>query len=201
MTLKISFIGSRKLSEPQFKEQADHFYAVAFRCAELGIILRSGGANGADLIAETAYSDAIKAGKASESQVEIFVPWKPFQAIRGKNNPLHHLHILPTDPVLIKQSEKMVRETHPAPNKLSQGAMKLHSRNMNQVFGLDLKSPIDANVCWTEGGIKSGGTASAITLSERNNIPVFNFGGDRKLVTDDFRQFLKDKNVQGVKDG
>lgn len=199
MSLKIAFIGSRKLSEAPFKKQADHFYKVAFRCAELGIILRSGGANGADVIAETAYADAIKLNKATEEQVEIFVPWKPFQAVKGINNPLHHLHILPSDPVLIKQSEAMVRETHPAPDKLSQGAMKLHSRNMNQVFGLDLKSPIDANICWTEGGLDIGGTRSAITLCRRNGIPVFNLGGDVNEVIKQFRNFLLNNNISGVK--
>lgn len=194
-----SFIGSRKLAEIQYVEQARHFYIIAYRCAELGIGIRSGGASGSDFIAEQAYADAIKDGKASIEQVEIFVPWKPFQAVRGQNNPLHHLHILPTDPALIKQAEQMVRQIHPAPNRLSQGAMKLHSRNMNQVFGLDLKSPIKGNVCWTEGGITSGGTRSAIELCERNGIPVFNFGGDRELVTRDFRQFLLDNKVPGVR--
>ena len=196
-----SFIGSRKLVEPQFAEQAKHFYQVAYRCAELGIGLRSGGANGADVIAEQAYADAIRDGKASLEQVEIFVPWKPFQAIKGKNNPLSMYHILPSDPVLIKQAEQMVRKIHPAPDRLSQGAMKLHSRNMNQVFGLDLNTPITGNICWTEGGIKSGGTRSAIELCERNSIPVFNFGGDRDLITNKFRKFLLDNNVQGVRNG
>ena len=36
---------------------------------------------------------------------------------------------------------------------------------------------------WTEHGIKSGGTASAITLCERNNIPVFNLGVDDPQIT------------------
>lgn len=198
--LRIALIGSRKLSEKQFQKEAKLFYQVAFRCAELGIILRSGGADGADVIAETAYRDAIYLGKATNDQVEIFIPWKPFQAKRGLDNPLSYLHIVPSDPVLIKQSENMVRKTHPAPERLTQGAMKLHSRNMNQVFGLDLQTPIEANICWTENGIKSGGTASAITLCERNNIPVFNLGRqDQDVVLEEIRQFLLEKQVAGVK--
>ncbi len=198
--LRIAFIGSRKLSEEQFQKEAKLFYQVAFRCAELGIILRSGGADGADVIAETAYRDAIYASKATNDQVEIFIPWKSFKAKRDLDNPLSHLHIVPSDSVLIKQSEDMVRKTHPTPERLTRGAMKLHSRNMNQVFGLDLQTPIEANICWTENGIKSGGTASAITLCERNNIPVFNLGRpDQDVVLEEIRQFLLEKQVAGVK--
>ena len=173
---RIAFIGSRKLAEPAHNEAANLFYHVAKTSAELGHIIRSGGANGADVIAETAYRDAIYARSASEDQVEIYVPWKNFQATRGFNNPLHHLHVIPSNPVLVQRANEMVYNTHPNPRALSQGALKLHSRNMNQVFGLDLNTPIDLCICWTEHGIKSGGTASAITLCERNNIPVFNLG-------------------------
>lgn len=176
----IAFIGSRKLAEPQYQQDANLFYRVAKRCAELGHIIRSGGASGADVIAEQAYADAINEILAEPDQVEIFVPWRNFQATRGINNPLHHLHVIPSNLDLIRQANEMVFNTHPNPNALSQGVLKLHSRNMNQVFGLDLNTPIDACICWTEKGIKSGGTASAITLCERNNIPVFNLGSPNK---------------------
>lgn len=212
-----AFIGSRDLSKPEFAQYAKKFYQLAYRCAELGIGIRSGGANGADVIAEEAYRDAIQNRVASEDQVQIFVPWKPFQAIRGVNNPLHHLHILPSDPVLIKQAEDMVKKVHPLykyvdsngnpidprtgrrKDGLSQGAMKLHSRNMNQVFGLDLNTPITANICWTEGGIKKGGTASAITLCENNGIPVFNIGGDTNQVLSDLKTLLVSLGIQGLR--
>lgn len=173
---RIAFIGSRKLAEPAFEEAAKLFYHVAKTAANLGHIIRSGGASGADFIAELAYFDAINETTADPDQVEIFVPWRNFQATRGINNPLHHLHVIPSDPALIQRANEMVYNTHPNPRALSQGALKLHSRNMNQVFGLDLNTPIDLCICWTENGIKSGGTASAITLCERNNIPVFNLG-------------------------
>ena len=44
------------------------------------------------------------------------------------------------------------------------------------------------------------GTASAITLCERNNIPVFNLGRkDQNVVLEEIRQFLLEKQVTGVK--
>ena len=180
---RIALIGSRKLANTNHREAAELFYDVAKTCAELGHIIRSGAAAGADYIAELAYFDAINATTADPDQVEIYVPWKNFQATRGINNPLHHLHVIPSDPVLVKRANEMVYNTHPNPKALSQGALKLHSRNMNQVFGLDLNTPIDLCICWTEHGIKSGGTASAITLCERNNIPVFNLGVDDPQIT------------------
>lgn len=180
---RIALIGSRKLANANQRESAELFYDVAKTCAELGHIIRSGGAAGADYIAELAYFDAINATTADPDQVEIYVPWKNFQATRGINNPLHHLHVIPSDPVLVQRANEMVYNTHPNPRALSQGALKLHSRNMNQVFGLDLNTPIDLCICWTEHGIKSGGTASAITLCERNNIPVFNLGVDDPQIT------------------
>lgn len=180
MIKRIALIGSRSLSEPQYIQDAHLFYRVAYRCAELGHIMRSGAALGADLIAETAYRDAISNCVADPSQVEIFIPWTRFQAVRGTNNPLHHLHQIPHDPLLIQQAREMVLSTHPAPERLTEGALKLHSRNMNQVFGLNLQTPIDACICWTPKGLKKGGTASAITLCENNSIPVFNLGIENK---------------------
>lgn len=197
MALIISFVGSRKLAEPQFKEHARLFFNLCYRCAELGIVGRSGGALGADLIFEQAYQQAILDNKTTTNHAEIFVPWQRFRAIKDTPNPLERFHIIPSDPALVNQAEQMVRETHPAPNKLSQGAMKLHARNMNQVFGLDLNTPIDASICWTENGVKSGGTASNITLCEKNNIPVFNLGGDPQKVLLDIKYFLEKKGIIG----
>lgn len=194
-----SFVGSRIIVDNE--EASKLFYNVAYRCASLGIGISSGGSSGADIIAETAYADAMKNVLVKKDvQINIYVPWKPFQGIRGINNPLHHLHILPSNPVLLKRAEEMVKRIHPAPNRLSQGAMKLHCRNMNQVFGLNLNSPIDACICWTPNGNIQGGTASHIQLCIENNIPVFNLGSpDKDLVLSNIRQFLLDNNIVGVK--
>ena len=170
--IRVALIGSRKLAEPDYAEAADLFYRAALMCADLGMVIRSGAALGADNIAEVAYADAIAQGRACNSQVEIYIPWPNFAPYA----PLKHLHIIPNNPELIKQSEEMVWATHPAPHRLSQGAMKLHSRNMNQVFGLDLNTPIDLCICWTKGGEAVGGTATAIKLCHHHEIPVFNLG-------------------------
>lgn len=70
---------------------------------------------------------------------------------------------------------------HPAWNKLSFGAKKLHTRNCFQCLGLDLSTPSRFLICWTEKGNKIGGTRTAIVLAEKYNIPVFNLYSERGL--------------------
>ena len=186
--IRAAFIGSRKLDEVANQEQAQLFYDVAYECATLGIIMRSGAAIGADNIAEQAYAQAIADGKASEEQVEIFIPWNNFAPYA----PLKHLHVIPSDPDLIDKANSMVWDTHPAPYKLSQGAMKLHSRNMNQVFGLDLETPIELCICWTPNGKCIGGTASAMRLCWHNGIQVYNLGMEcTEIILDDISRHLE----------
>lgn len=63
---------------------------------------------------------------------------------------------------------------HPAWNRCSDYAKKLHARNGFQVLGRDLNSPSDFIVCWTKDGKASGGTGQAIRIATAYQIPVFN---------------------------
>ena len=76
--IRVALIGSRKLAEPDYAEAADLFYRAALMCADLGMVIRSGAAIGADNIAEVAYADAIAQGRACNNQVEIYIPWPNF---------------------------------------------------------------------------------------------------------------------------
>ena len=49
------------------------------------------------------------------------------------------------------------------------------------MLGADLKHPVDFLVCWTKSGKKIGGTSTAISIAEMNNIPVFNLYFDSDL--------------------
>lgn len=193
--LKGALVGSRNLTKVENEFYLKIFYKICYSLACKGIIIRSGGADGADLVAEQAYSDAISNKRATEDQVEIFVPWKPFQAVRGEDNPLYYLHKTVTNKSVLKRCEDLVKEVHPAFDKLSQGALKLHCRNMNQFFGEDLDSKVDFVLCYTDGGLKRGGTASVISLAEKYGVPVFNIGKNIEQVKIDFKEFLKQKGV------
>ena len=68
----------------------------------------------------------------------------------------------------------------------------MHSRNCHQILGYDLKSPVDCVITWTPNGNIQGGTATAIKLAIKHNIPVFNLGvEDKDKVLKDIKMFLE----------
>jgi len=84
---------------------------------------------------------------------------------------------------------EMAKQVHPAWNRCSPYAKKLHARNCMQVLGPDLKTPVDFVVCWTKDGGYTGGTATAMRLADANNIPVFNLKFEKNK--EQFRQKIK----------
>ena len=63
---------------------------------------------------------------------------------------------------------------HPAWGRCSDAVRKLHARNAAVLLGPDADAPVDAVVCWTEGGQVAGGTGMAIRLARHHRIPVLN---------------------------
>lgn len=127
--------------------------------------LRSGAAQGADAAFESGCDIA-------HGSKEIWLPWKGF------NQHTTGLSSLPTD----SEHEKIASGLHPAWDKLSQGAKKLHTRNVAQVLGADCNTPSLLCICYTEDGVehhtkvtsKTGGTGTAIRLASLRGVPVFN---------------------------
>ena len=120
-----------------------------------GVLLRSGGANGAD----TAFETGCDVGKGAK---QVFLPWKGF----NKNcSELYHI---------MDQAYEIAASIHPAWDKCQQAARKLHARNCHQVLGPNLCDPSDVVVCWTPGGNVVGGTATAIKLAQKYNVPILN---------------------------
>jgi hypothetical protein len=68
----------------------------------------------------------------------------------------------------------ITEKIHPAWDRCSEFAKKLHTRNLYQVMGLSLELPSSFLICWTRNGKDIGGTRTAIIYSRDNNIPVFN---------------------------
>jgi hypothetical protein len=71
---------------------------------------------------------------------------------------------------------------HPAWDRCSQFAKRLHGRNSFQVLGINLDTPSSLLVCWTPDGcinhaqrsIKTGGTGTAISIAEHYKVSIFN---------------------------
>lgn len=123
-----------------------------------GWILRSGGADGADL--------AFEAGCLDEGKKEIYLPWKGFNKSKSS---------------LFQVSEdalSLAKEFHPYWHKLSRSSRLLQARNGYQLLGLDLNTPAQIVICYTTGGKIKGGTGQALRIakSPNYNIPVLNLG-------------------------
>lgn len=141
---------------------------IAFKLSQDKWILRSGGAEGADTAFEIGALNSF-----TEVVPEIYTPWLNF------NN-----HDVTSKGVLFPnnwknwiQAMEIASKIHPAWDKLTRGPRALHTRNVYQVLGKDLKTPSKFLICWakpTKSGEVSGGTRTAVVLAQQNNIPVFN---------------------------
>lgn len=144
-------VGSRETP----KEILDLMTATAAKLEQSGYTLRSGGAPGAD--------SAFEKGVASSENKEIWVPWLGFNGNRSSNIPS-------------AEAYDIAATVHPAWHLLKETHRLLHSRNVHQVLGQDLNTPSNFLICWTDKAQVIGGTATAIRLAKRYNIPVINLG-------------------------
>lgn len=156
-------IGSRKTPA----QVLDYMRRVASRFADLGFLLRSGAADGAD--------SAFEEGCDSRVGIkEIWLPWPGFNKNFDSNVYPGNAHA------------ELAATLHPAWSVLGVGPRKLHSRNVGQILGPDLLRPVDFVLCWTPDGCESesnrtrdtGGTGTAIVLASRRGIPIFNLKND-----------------------
>jgi len=80
------------------------------------------------------------------------------------------------------QAMTIAENFHPAWNRCSDFAKRLHGRNAFQVLGIDLKTPSKFLLCWTPDAcisheqrtIRTGGTGTAISIAEFFGVKVFN---------------------------
>lgn len=136
--------------------------AIACKLVRGGWILRSGGADGADLAFESGVTEG-------ERAKHIYLPYPGFNGSASSRSQLR--------PACFE----MARQVHPAWDRCTDFARKAHARNAFQVMGDDLQSPSDLLVCWTPDGAidaatarNAGGTRTAIVLAAARGIPVFN---------------------------
>lgn len=193
--MRIALIGSRQLEQKQeYFKDIQLCYNVAFRLATLGITFTSGLCElGFDAIAQKAYSEAVDLGCAEDGQFEVYVADQ--YNIKRSTLPRKHLAII-RNKDLIAETERIASEVHPAWDRCNEWARGMHSRNCHQILGYDLKSPVDAVICWTPNGKIQGGTATAIRIALKYNIPVFNLGTkDKESVLQSIKKFLEDGGV------
>ena len=193
--MRIALIGSRQLEQKEeYFDDVKLCHNVCTRLAQLGVTFTSGLCElGMDGIAQKAYSKAVDLGYANETQFEVYVADQ--YNIKKSNLPRKHLAIV-RNKSLIAETERIASEVHPAWDKCNEWARGMHSRNCHQILGYDLKSPVDAVVCWTPNGNVQGGTSTSIRIAMKHNIPVFNLGRfDKDVVLQEIKAFLKDKSI------
>ena len=145
-------IGSRETPQNVLLIMED----LAVKLAKTEHVLRSGGAGGADSAFERGARSTGIAGTC-----EIFLPWKGFNGNASGLN------------TVCKNALEMASTLHPAWERCSFGARKLHARNCYQILGQGLDEPVAFVICWTVNGQRGGGTGQALRLAEKLNIKIY----------------------------
>jgi len=177
-------IGSRKTPDKVLNLMSDIAYIYYIF---LGSTLRSGGADGADKAFEAGCDKAHK-NNGVNSLKEIYLPWKGFNNREG---------IIASDLPNWMEATDIMCSIHPKTQALTQGAWKLHTRNIYQILGKDLNIPSHQVICWTPNCEAIGGTRTALVLADRYEIPIYNLANP--IVFNGFTDFvkkMKEKNGQ-----
>jgi hypothetical protein len=129
--------------------------AATYLCGSGGIILRSGGAQGAD--------QAFESGVPFPDRKQILVPWEGFEG-----RPLVH----PVTDWAVSTAQEHFQ------GELPHNLRGIMGRNVMQVLGPSADFPWSSFVlCWTPDGKASGGTGMAMRIAKAKGIPVFNLKG------------------------
>ena len=148
-------IGSRNTPNPILYQMSQ----LAQELADRGWHLHSGGATGAD--------EAF----ASGAPVDKRTIWLPWQNYNGQSGPDCRM----LTAAEMKDCMDVAGTLHPAWNKCTIAARKLHGRNV-AIMGMSVDKLVDMVLCYTPKGQTTGGTGMGIRIANHYNIPVFNFG-------------------------
>jgi hypothetical protein len=154
--LIITGIGSRNTTP----EICDLFVELGAEARERGWWIRSGHAEGADYAFE----------RGARDHCIIYMPWSTF------NKELPILGRAHTEELRDDALDLVYRHDPYANDDISQGVKRIKQRNIFQVLGVDLKTPSDLVICYTDEGKYVGGTALAMRVARENNIPIINLG-------------------------
>lgn len=165
-------IGSRET--PTGVQQT--MYRIGMVLAMNGWTLRSGHADGADIAFE-------KGAIQGKGKMEIYLPWDGFNGARhdgvsyfsGFNTTEHEVKAI-----------RIAAHFHPGWANCTDGARKMHTRNVQQVGGRDLDTAINMIICWTKDGKGGGGTGQAIRIAKHYDIPVFDLAIHTEKQVQDF---------------
>jgi hypothetical protein len=109
-----------------------------------------------------------------DMKAELYLPWESFN---NHSTQTHAGNCYVMRGPLQARAAAIAAEIHPAWDRCSQGAKKLHTRNVFQVLGQDLETPSKFLVAWAtvdSEGKPEGGTATAWNLAVKHGVKCFN---------------------------
>ena len=160
MTKYYTGVGSR--STPQ--DVMGLMTKVAAKLESLGYVLRSGAADGADT--------GFESGVMNPLNKQIFIAWEGFS-----NRSSNEKGVFNIKGQAVEQAEEIASSIHPAWERLSRGAIALHTRNIFQCLGPSLNKPSKFLICYAEvdkHGTPKGGTRTSWVFAQKCGIPCFN---------------------------
>lgn len=192
-----SGIGSRETPQEIISIMED----AAYRLARMGFVLRSGKAAGADAAFQRG------AQRFEGAKCEIFIPWRGFTGGDGLVN-TWDISLDAVDRQFPEHADMRwdwVKEVHGGWERLSQGARKLHERNVHQLFGADLGNAylnqskfVIYYALETKKGDPKGGTATCVNLAKKQGIRTLNLLHEKNHeVLEKFLASLEEK--RGIK--
>lgn len=162
--MKYAGIGHRKGNVPT--EKALLMVEIGFLLAESGYTLHSGNATGSDHYFHVGC-------KHGEGDAKIFLPWKRYNHTQNTEDTI----LLPKS--RFKEAYEILLHHEILHGEVTGMSKKFFCRNVAQILGEDLNSPVDFVVCYTYNGKHEGGTGIATQLAEKLDIPIYNLFYDK----------------------
>lgn len=164
-------IGSRQTPDSILALMEEMGYCLAKK----GLILRSGGADGADHAFE-------KGVRQANGAAEIFIPWATY----SKEKDHHDKYIMPfTDQDITDQAFRRIMTLIPYWDNLRRPIKLLHGRNVFQILGRRLNDPSDFVICYAKPTGKKkkpkGGTGVTVALGEQCGVEIINLAMPKDL--------------------
>jgi len=150
---------------------------AATQLARTGWTLRTGMSPGAD---QAFYRGALAGG----GRVHLYLPWPSFEAQARLPEERGRVLVLPAP---APAAYSLAARLHPGWSGLSAEVRALRARDVHEVLGRDLRSPVALVVCWTADGSLDGqgacvgGTGQALRIARESAIDVLNLSRPEHL--------------------
>lgn len=181
--IKIALVGSRKAP----REALTTFRILGSLIASKGGLVATGHAEGIDWAAERGVMDACDTEQLADHML-IVLPNQNFMADKhfDRRNPNRAGFFVPSEqasPDVYARATDIARSVMDKAHwgNLTDSHKALHTRNVFQVLGRDLLSPVDAVFSWcpvTKSGNFKGGTRTALEIAKTMDIPYLNMEQD-----------------------